>query len=374
MKKYLFTLIITLISIKASAQNCDCNAIYQWTKQTFEENDAGYSYIIDKKGQQAYDLHNQITTTKIKKIKDPLACEAAIKDWLSFFRLAHVDFRYTQNNSNQNKKKSIAIDSNSLNSNELYRQYILADTPFLVQVNSSTIYLRIPSFGNQHKKSIDQIIAHNRQLITSTPNLIIDIRNGTGGSDNSYYELLPFLYTNPIRMPAVEFLSTPLNNKRMYELATNTGIAQEFKLNPSAAEMERYKTYYELLNNNIGTFVNLSGNKVNVKKLDTIYSYPNHIAIMINENNVSTDEQFLLEAKQSKKVKLYGRTTKGGLDVSNLSLVHSPNKDFVLIYALSKSLRIPEMAIDDKGVQPDYYIDQEIPESRWIDYVLENLK
>lgn len=374
MKIYFFTFLITLFIQKATAQNCDCNAVYNWTKQTFEENDAGYSYIIEKKGQQAYDLHNQLSVTKIKKIKNPIACQAAIKEWLLFFRLAHVDFHYTQNKNSQHKKKSITVDSNSLNNNELYRQFILADTPFLVKVDSSTIYLRIPSFGNQHKKSIDQLIAHNKNLVTNTPNLIIDIRNGTGGSDNSYYELLPFLYTNPIRMPAVAFLSTPLNNKRMYELATNTGIALEYKLNPSPEEMDRFKANYEQLNNNMGAFVNLSGNKVNVQRFDTIYPFPKIVAIMINENNVSTDEQFLLEAKQSKKVKLYGRTTKGGLDVSNLSLVYSPNKDFVLVYALSKSLRIPEMAIDDKGVQPDYYIDKEIPESQWINFVVENLK
>lgn len=374
MKTYFFTLLILLFTLKATAQNCDCKAVLNWTKQTFEENDAGYNYIVETKGPQAYELHNQLTASKIKKIKDPIACEAAIKDWLSFFRNAHVDFRFTQNKNSQHNKKSIAVDSISLNSNALYRQFILADTPFLVQIDTNTIYLRIPSFGNQHKKSIDQLIAHNKTLITATPNLIIDIRNGTGGSDNSFYELLPFLYTNPIRMPAVEFLSTPLNNKRMYELATNTGIALEYKINPSAAEMKRYKNYYEQLNNNIGSFVNLSGNKVNVKTLDTVYPYPQYIAIMINENNVSTDEQFLLEARQSKKVKLYGRTTKGGLDVSNLSLVHSPNKDFVLVYALSKSLRIPEMTIDDKGVQPDYYIDKEIPEAQWIDFVIEMIK
>lgn len=374
MKTYFFTLLILLFTLKATAQKCDCKAVFNWTKQTFEENDAGYSYIVETKGPQAYELHNKITASKIKKIKDPVACQDAIRAWLSFFRTAHIEFHYTKNEKSKQNIITAAIDSNELRNNELYRRFILSDTPFIVQIDNSTIYLRIPSFGNQHKKSIDQLIAHNKNLITATPNLIIDIRNGTGGSDNSYYELLPFLYTNPIRMPAVEFLSTPLNNKRMYELATNTGIAQEYKINPSEEEMKRYKNYYEQLSNNIGSFVNLSGNKVNVKTLDTIYHYPQHIAIMINENNVSTDEQFLLEARQSKKVKLYGRTTKGGLDISNLSLVHSPNKDFVLVYALSKSLRIPEMAIDDKGVQPDYYIDKEIPEAQWIDFVIEMIK
>ncbi|WP_160137775.1 hypothetical protein [Chryseobacterium sp. c4a] len=42
-------------------------------------------------------------------------------------------------------------------------------------------------------------------------------------------------------------------------------------------------------------------------------------------------------------------------------------------YSLSKSFRIPDMAIDGKGIQPDYFIDQTIPDHQWIDYVNEVL-
>jgi len=77
----------------------------------------------------------------------------------------------------------------------------------------------------------------------------------------------------------------------------------------------------------------------------------------------------LLAAKQSKKVKLFGRTTAGALDVSNLNVVKSPCEDYRLFYTLTKSLRIPHMSIDDKGIQPDYFIDNEIPEYEWINYV-----
>jgi len=49
--------------------------------------------------------------------------------------------------------------------------------------------------------------------------------------------------------------------------------------------------------------------------------------------------------------------------------VNSPDNEFKLGYSLSKSMRIPEMTIDNKGIQPDYYIDKSIPKYKWIEFV-----
>ena len=94
---------------------------------------------------------------------------------------------------------------------------------------------------------------------------------------------------------------------------------------------------------------------------------------MHNQNNGSSDEQFLLSAKQSTKVKLFGTTTHGVLDISNLNLAYSPCENFMLQYGLTKSRRIPEMTIDNIGIQPDYYITPEIPEYEWIPFVVDVL-
>ena len=98
------------------------------------------------------------------------------------------------------------------------------------------------------------------------------------------------------------------------------------------------------------------------------------MAIIIHEGNGSTTEQFLLAARQSKKVKLYGTTTYGVLDISNMHYVPSPCSDFQLGYSLSRSMRLPDLAIDDVGIQPDFFIHREVPVHDWIDFVLERLK
>lgn len=247
-----------------------------------------------------------------------------------------------------------------------YAQYykaIQAQQPYAEQLNETTFYVRIPSFNEGHKRSIDSVLKAANKKILATKNLIIDIRNNGGGSDASYSELIPYLYTNPIRGVGVEYLSTKLNNQRMLDFVNKPeyGFDDEGK--------KWAKESYDKLQNNLGRFVNLNENIVSIGTLDTIYPYPQHVGIIINEANGSTAEQFLLEAKQSKKVKLFGVTTFGVLDISNMYFVDSPCKEFQLGYSLSRSMRIPDFTIDEKGIQPDYYLDKGIPPYEWTDYV-----
>ncbi|WP_228436634.1 S41 family peptidase [Chryseobacterium sp. AG363] len=249
---------------------------------------------------------------------------------------------------------------------ETYYEAIMAQKPFLKQLNKTTLLLRIPSFNGALKKDIDSVITANKSKIESTENLIIDIRYNGGGSDNSFAKIIPYLYTNPIRSVRTQLYSTKLNNQRMLDFYDNYQ-----KYGMQADEREYLKKAYDKLSKNLGKFVSLQddGKIVGITKMDKISPYPKNVGIIINNGNGSTAEEFLLAAKQSKKVKLFGTTTAGVLDISNMYFVNSPCNEFKLGYALSKSFRIPDMAIDEKGIQPDYFIDKTIPDYQWIDFV-----
>lgn len=250
---------------------------------------------------------------------------------------------------------------------EDFVNYMFIGKPFIEELNKATLILRIPSFNASAKNDIDSVILHNKERILQTENLIIDLRNNDGGSDRSFREILPFIYTNPIRIVGLEFYSTKLNNQRMLDLINKP----EYGLDEAGKKWA--KEQYDKLETRLGQFVNLESSVVGIDTMKTIFSNPRSVGIIINEGNASTTEQFLLAAKQSKKVKLFGTTTMGLLDVSNIYSVKSPCNEFELYYSLSRSMRIPEMTIDNKGIQSDYYIDRSVPQYRWVDFVNEIL-
>ena len=250
-------------------------------------------------------------------------------------------------------------------STQNYLRSINTTQPFYERLSDNTTYLRIPSFGISQKRLIDSVLLSNDQHIRQSANLIIDLRNNGGGSDAAYQSLIPYLYTNPIRTVGVQFLSTELNNKAMLALSADTLFDED--------QRKEFRKIYEKLTTALGDFVQVTDDLVSVEELDSIYPYPKQIAILINEYNASTTEQFLLSAKQSSKVKLYGKTTFGALDISNMSKVTSPSGTFEFWYCTSKSLRIPDMAIDDIGLQPDFYLDSSIPQKDWVDFAKESM-
>lgn len=72
---------------------------------------------------------------------------------------------------------------------DIYVKSLLAKKAFIEQLNSTTLFLKIPSFNSSQKKYIDSIIFANRDRILKTENLIIDLRNNGGGNDLSYKEI-----------------------------------------------------------------------------------------------------------------------------------------------------------------------------------------
>ncbi|MDR1542883.1 MAG: hypothetical protein LBS50_00440 [Prevotellaceae bacterium] len=231
--------------------------------------------------------------------------------------------------------------------NENYANF-LNSKPYFEKLNTKTCYLRIPSFDFDLIQMIDSVIFTNQKTITKTKNMMIDLRYNSGGSDGCWWGLMPFIYTNPYRTKNCYYKSTELNNQYYKKFSGDN--------------------FFAILNNNLENFVK-NGNDYLVNSLDKIYKYPQNVAIIVNKYCASSVEAFLLVAKQSKKVKIFGTVTAGSLDFANVNSVVSPCDEFVLYYATSKDVDLENFPIDNIGIQPDFYLDKEIPEYEWVEYI-----
>lgn len=491
MKKFLFLAILIMINNLAFSQQSNYLQSFDWMVKTFEENDAGFSFIIEKKGYDYYQAHTAKYRENIVKVKTEKEFLSLLNEWLQFFRKGHIGVSLKENFSQSSILSETAKDSirqfyknepkvnftqkqfeNYLQKNKqnintiegiwtsgiysigiirskqknistkfdafiikadsiywtpkqkkaefilqpdstfnvsylmknhlskkvtakwignsfgilemvgdlwlktypndvtfskndsLFLEFTTSKKPFIKELSDKTIYLRIPSFQYSEKIDIDNLLAQNDAKIKSTENLIIDIRNGTGGSDYAYYNLIPHFYTQPIRRIGMKFRATELNALGL------EGYAKEIRDTATVSYIKRLATK---LRQNSGTYYG-SGDGVSIDSNYVVSKFPVKIAIICHKNNGSTDEAFLYDARQSFKVKIYGRPTGGMIDFSNMNYIDFPNKKYQLALSMTVSKRLPDYSIDGVGVQPDIFIDKTIEEKDWIEFVKTSLE
>ena len=96
-RRIAFTLLLIVCAINIQLGASSFEEKFQWVKQTFEENDAGFQMVLDRKGQAAYDSHNQRIAQKIESAKDLNECLEVLREWLRFFRSSgHLELFLTQ--------------------------------------------------------------------------------------------------------------------------------------------------------------------------------------------------------------------------------------------------------------------------------------
>ncbi len=475
--------LVWLLASATLAQPCDCPSTFAWMVTTFEQNDAGFQLVVDRKGAAEYAKHTEVLRNRAQQSNDVLACTEVMNEWLQWFRRGHIgiglteqgqaamqptpgssaqptampearlvkmteadlvkryqkagdarhplegiwtmgpyrvgivhqaadslrfdaviltsenpnwkpgmvkaevqqqaDGRYTGtfymgDHSPEPVEASLQGASGSMlqmrgvwmrqvpapefsASERMHQRAMDAEAPFLEPLSDRTLYLRIPSFAFEQKALIDSVLAANDALIRGTENFIIDIRNGTGGSDASYAGLIPYLYSGPIRSVGVKLRATELNAAGYEAYADMFGRDTEDGRSclDIASRMRASQ----------GGWIEHDEQPWSVDSSHTVLPFPQRVGIICNEGNGSTDEQFLLEARTSYKVKLFGKPTFGTLDVSNMRQVTSPDGCFELGYTMSMSHRLPHMPVDVMGIQPDHYLDEGIPVMEWVGYV-----
>lgn len=274
----------------------------------YEENQVIFKAI--EKGNNEFELTTYRNYRQFKLHKE----KASLLSNNSVFEI-HDDTRFVRKSNN--KKADLAFIASYIpkypNGLNTY--------PVAMYINDSTFYLRIPSFNSN---TANDLVDKHWDDIISRPNLIIDIRNNGGGQDNYYKKLAELIYTNPYESKGVEWYSTNGIILDWEDAIKNGGIKEGYEKESKALVQEMKK--------NIGGFVQHPYYRNNgIIKKDTVYNYPKQIGIIINGGNASSAKQFLLTAKNSSKVTLFGNeNTAGVLDYSNITPKGLPSGEYNL--------------------------------------------
>jgi hypothetical protein len=255
----------------------------------------------------------------------------------------HYDFDGNTLNGGTWIKQGISIhrQPNGNTTDMQWRDHAVVQTR---KISDQTYYISITSFDVSNIHTIDSLVKANEEELRTTPYLIIDIRGNGGGGDDSYASLTPWLYTNPIHYAGVVEWSSQDNILRWAKFLQDSTIPASIK--------EQIKNIIAQLQPHTGQFVQMEAGYT--VTLSNIEPYPKRVVVLMDDRCASAAEEFLLMAKQSKKVTLMGQHSAGILDYANVLQAPFPCMPFFFNYATSRSQRIDQgKGIDNIGVQPD---------------------
>jgi hypothetical protein len=238
---------------------------------------------------------------------------------------------------------------------------------YLKPLSDRTMLFRISSFSQENTDRITKLIARNKLLLERHENLILDVRGNGGGTDYGIRPILPYLYTNPVRFLGGEYLVT----RPLVDSLTNWADgADQVK---DAEEIKQVRSDIRRMEGKIGEFVPYSsGDGFGFTRQESVFANPRNVVILADGRCGSTTEKLLYDARQSKKVKIFGTPTYGSLDYVLVYEFPLDCGDYALYMPTVRMMRLPDYRIDNIGIQPDVYMDKHIGD--WVQYAKEYLE
>ncbi|WP_343673467.1 S41 family peptidase [Chitinophaga sp.] len=349
MTKFLITIFLSCYLCPAIAQECACKPSLQYLVDKVEKNYIGFPDKVTAANKKQY----QAFTDSLIKVSDTASmpvCFTILQKWTTFFQDKHLLVvvnragKHPMLDTYFPKKKPAALSL----------------TPSFKILNDQTCLLTIPSARLEYKGIVDSLLVLHKDVLSKTGHFIIDVRENRGGSTLVFDNLIPYLYTQPIITEGAMVLATEENIRNLYEVTDYPNVSDSMKAvfkKEAVALRAHIGTEYQLWNNDTTT-------------MDQVFPYPKKVSLIINQNVGSSTEMFVLKARQSKKVKLFGTHTAGVVDYSDVVPYMMPCSLFAFGIPSSRTLRMPAEVIDNIGIAPNV----EIPSGTtdWVQYVADH--
>jgi hypothetical protein len=330
MKKLLISALGLVCTFASHAQSCDCAADLRFARQAYEQNYAGFADRLAQRGAANYQHFADSLQQATQPINDMVGCDKVLRRYVRYFGNGHVYLAHTDT------YRRLA---------GLVKPVGRGKRPSLEVLDDKALLLTIPSADSSRQKAVDSLLTANKALLARTPDLLVDVRGNGGGSARVFLALLELLYTQPVVLDGVEIRSSAHNLAMYRGLLSKPGAPADVRkqLRDIIARMEASPTGFVL--GQPGRTRTLGKHRVQAN--------PQRVSILIDHRCASATEEFLLAARQSKKVTLFGEPTAGVLDYADLYMEPLPSGLFTVSMPTSRSLRLPKHPFDADGLRPD---------------------
>lgn len=219
------------------------------------------------------------------------------------------------------------------------------EMPTLRFVGTDAVVISVPSHDPSYRDKLQALVDANRDAIRARSTLIIDIRGDEGGSSQTTAPLVPFLVSREMR-PAIgpEGLSMVLSS------SDNIRYFQQGGWNPDSVAQRMIAAPGQVIplirNEPLGMpFPN-----------DTVMPKPQRVAVLMDRGVASAGEAFLLQARRSTKVTLFGQSSAGMIDYQSVTIVRlacRPAGNLLGYPVIAASPTLPKDGLNAKGIPPD---------------------
>lgn len=221
-------------------------------------------------------------------------------------------------------------------------------------LDDNTLILKMTDFLNAD--AISELVEENKGELAQRQNLIIDVRVNRGGSDASYFPLLPFLFARDI-VNLSDDENAMLTNCTERNVDLRTQIFQDM-LSGLKDQQTRNMIHIfirEMEKHRGEGFVELDLSELEDNMRIKTKPGPDKVIVLTDVYCGSSGDSFVEAVKESTKVTVVGRATAGLNDYANVAFKNWENR-FELIYPTSRSAAIDQgNGMTGIGVKPNIY-------------------
>lgn len=223
--------------------------------------------------------------------------------------------------------------------------------PSLTFKNDVAIW-RFPSFENNTYEQTAYLLKKYKDKLEATPYWILDMSNNSGGDYSIGLQLLEYIYTNPIIFYNAEMRLTKSN----FDIWYKSYISNYYESLDSAGK-NKLDVRFNKMKANYDKMYNEDGKPTDTLKMAKAKPFPKKIALLINENTVSSGELFTMVARQSNKVVVVGVNSGGMMDYGNVVHYKTACSTFRIQLPTNRQLWLDTgFSVDKEGIRPDIYL------------------